>query len=246
MADQEVIKHGKKLLGIWGKKDHPFLHKAADLVVEIFIIVFAVSISIGFHNWNANKHEQAQVKAFLLGLKKDIRADINASKENLLGYKNYDTTYCYLSSLRRDKVPNNDSLKHGLSNLNSSISLKLHKSRFTGFLSAGKIMSIENDSLALNILNYYQDVVPSLQLSEGGWGSSHYELVRYLTDNVKDVDSDMAKWEVLTTPKGRYLTKSLIPWQQLLDRYQAIIVMGEAIIKQIDELYPEEAALKAS
>ena len=245
MAEQEVIKHTKNVFKVWGNKEHPIWHKLKESLFEIFIIVFAVSISIWFHNWNAHRHEQAQVKTFLLGLKKDIRADIKDAKSCIAGYNHFDTVYRYVSSLRRDKIPSKDSLAQVCPQLNINFKLDVHQSRFDGFLSAGKIMSIEDDSLALNILNYYQEAIPSLRLSEGGWNSMHYELVRYLIDNTEDVDDNMATWKVLTSSKGRCITKSLIPWQQLFDRYMKVVTTGEAIIKQIDELYPEEAA-KAS
>ncbi|MFX9020019.1 hypothetical protein ABTN35_20440, partial [Acinetobacter baumannii] len=79
-------------------------------------------------------------------------------------------------------------------------------------------MTIEEDSLALQILDYYQEIIPSVTASEASWVNTNATLQDYLRDNVKDVDSDIAKWEVLTSPKGKYLTKSLIPWQQLYDR----------------------------
>jgi hypothetical protein len=42
---------------------------------------------------------------------------------------------------------------------------------------------------------------------------------------------------VLTTPKGKYLCKKLIPWKQLYDRYEDFIKLGESVIKQIDVKY---------
>lgn len=240
MSDQEVIKHSKKILKIWRMKENTIVNKLKEFVLEIITIVLAVSITIWLHNWNGHRHEQIQVKSFLLGLKKDISLDIADSKEIIAAYKGFDSTYTYISSLSRDKTPNSDSLKLMLPNIRNSTFLRIHKSRFTGFLSAGKIMTIEEDSLALNILYYYEEVIPALQSSEGGWLTTYGKLNTYLTDNVKDINSDLAKWEVLTTPKGKYLTKCLIPWQQLFDRYENVIESGEAIIKQIDKAYPNK------
>lgn len=240
MAEQEVIKHSKKVLKIWKTKDNPLFEKIKEFVTEIIIIVFAVSITIWLHNWNAHRHEQVQVKTFLLGLKKDIQLDIDETKNILESYKKFDTLYTYLSSLRKDKTPNKDSLKKMLPMIYSNHYLRPHKSRFTGFLSAGKIMSIENDSLAFEILNYYEEVIPALQASESGWIAMHSKLNAYLSDNVSDIKNNIVIWEVLTTPKAKYLTKMLIPWPQLLNRYQAIIDSGEAIIKTIDNTYPEK------
>ena len=101
-------------------------------------------------------------------------------------------------------------------------------------------MTIENDSLTQNILNYYQEVLPSLQTSEDIWLNQNRLLITYLTDNVKDFENDMDKFQVITTPKGKYLTKSLIPWPQLLDRYKLISSEGNKIILTINKLYPDK------
>lgn len=240
MAEQEVIKHTKKIYKVWNSKEHSFWHKLKEFVIEIFIIVFAVSISIWFHSWSDHRHEQAEVKSFLLGLKKDIDADMEQTKSIVSQFKDYDTIYTYYNRLSKEKIPNKDSLKGMLSFIINDIYLRPHQSRFNGFLSAGKIMTIEEDSLALDILDYYQEILPSIKSSESSWLGNHNNLKEYLVDNVKDIDSDMAKWEVLVTPKGKYLTKSLIPWPQLFERYENLLTSGESIVKQIDELYPDE------
>src|SRR4051812_19152197 len=46
MAELEVVKHTKKVYKIWNSKEHSFWHKAKEFLIEIFIIVFAVSLSI--------------------------------------------------------------------------------------------------------------------------------------------------------------------------------------------------------
>ena len=240
MAEQEVIKHTKKVFSIWNDPSHSLWHKIREFITEILIIVFAISLSIWFHNWSEHKKEQAQVKTFLSGLRNDISSDINDAKEIKKFFQHFDTTYRYLSGLQRNKIPDMDSLKKMLPEIKYNIFLRPHKSRFTGFLSAGKIMTIEEDSLALQILDYYQEIVPSVTSSESAWVNSNASLQDYMRDNVKDIDSDIAKWEVLTSPKGKYLTKSLIPWSQIYERYDALIISGEEIINKIDKIYPNK------
>jgi hypothetical protein len=238
MAEQEVIKHTKKIVTVWGDKHSPFWHKLKDFVLEILIIVFAVTISIWFHNWSEHRNEQKVTRTFLLGLRGDIQADIASTRELLEEYKEYELLYTFLGNLDQSKVPNRDSLRLALSIISGNSFLRPHKSRFDGFLSAGKIMSIENDSLTQNILMYYEEVLPHLQSSEGGWISGNNLLNAYLLDNVKDLESDMSKFETLATPKGKYLTRALIPWPQLLERYQAVITEGNKIISSITRMYP--------
>jgi hypothetical protein len=238
MAEQEVIKHTKKIVTLWGDKYSPFWHKLKDFVLEILIIVFAVSISIWFHNWSEHRNEQKVTRTFLLGLRDDIQADIGETKEILEDYKKYELLYTYLSKLDETKDPNRDSLKLALFGINDNSFLRAHKSRFNGFLSAGKIMTIEDDSLTQNILRYYEEVLPALKSSEDGWISVNSLLNAYLIDNAKDLENDMSKFQVLVTPKGKYLTNSLIPWPQLLERYQAVIFEGNKIISTISRMYP--------
>jgi hypothetical protein len=215
-----------------------FWQKLKDFVLEIAIIVFAISLSIWLHNWSEHKNEQKTVKIFLLGLKSDIQADIAETKELIQTNQQYKLLYSYLSTLNNEKNPNRDTLKLALSYFQSYSFLRPHKSRFTGFLSAGKIMTIENDGLLLKILNYYQEILPALQTSEEVWQNKHKTLITYFTDNVKNFDNDMDKFQVLSSSKGKYLSKELIPWPQLLDRYQLVIDEGNKIISYIQSDYP--------
>jgi hypothetical protein len=239
MADQEVIKHTKKIVGLWGDKHSPFWRKLKDFIVEILIIVFAVSISIWLHNWSDHNNEQKVTRTFLLGLRDDIKADIAETKGIVETYKDFGLLYTWLSNLDPSKVPNRDSLRQALDKIRSNTFLRVHKSRFEGFLSAGKIMTIENDSLTQNILEYYEEILPELGSSEQGWVSENDLLNTYLTDNTKDLGSDVSKFQVLTTPKGKYLTKTLIPWPQLLERHESLIVEGNKIISAISTMYPD-------
>ncbi|MEO6547678.1 MAG: hypothetical protein ABIN94_06745 [Ferruginibacter sp.] len=76
MAEQEVIKHTKKIFSVWRSKDHGWWHKAKEFIIEIAIIVFAISLSGWFHNRSEHQHQQQDVKEFLSGLKKDLTSDI--------------------------------------------------------------------------------------------------------------------------------------------------------------------------
>jgi hypothetical protein len=239
MAEQEVIKHTKRAFKILGNKKSTFWNKLKDFVTEVAIIVIAISLSIWFSNLSEHRNEQKIAKTFLSGLKDDIHGDITETNDILGTYKNYKLLYTYLSSLDKNKIPNKDSLRMALSYINSNTFLRAHKSRFNGFLSAGKIMTIENDSLTQDILNYYQEVLPALTSSEEVWISGNNALLTYLDNNVKDFENDMDKFRVLRASKGKHLTESLIPWPQLLDRYQAVIVEGNKIILQINKLYPD-------
>jgi hypothetical protein len=238
MAEQEVIKHTKKIIDISTEKDTGFWNKLKDFLLEIFIIVFAVSLSISFHNWSEHRNEQNQVKTFLLGLRQDIREDLADVKGDLAEYDEYRRLYTWLGRLDKNHPPDTDSLKNAINEISTTTGFTEHNSRFNGFLSAGKIMNIESDSLTQNILNYYQVIIPDLRTSEDGWISQHGLLSRFILDNIETFENEKTTLDVLTTTKAKYLTRQLIPWLQLIERYQAIIDRGNAIIAAIDNTYP--------
>jgi hypothetical protein len=239
MADQEIIKHTKKVITLWGDAEATFWHKLKDFAVEILIIVFAVTISIWLHNWSEHANEQKVTRTFLLGLKDDLRADIFDVNDELDTYKRFDLLYTFLGNLDQARGFNKDSLHLALTYIGSNTFLRAHKSRFDGFLSAGKIMTIENDSLAQSILEYYEETLPALHTSEQGWISENEVLNNYLINNVRDMGSDSSKFQVLATPKGKYLTKSLIPWPQLLERCHSVITEANKIVARISMMYPK-------
>src|SRR6476660_3534227 len=121
MAEQEVIKHTKKIYKTWFSKEHSFWHKLGEFGVEILIIVFAVTISIWFHNWSEHAHQQAEVKEFLEGLKIDLLSDIDEMKGDKSSYEKQKRIFSYLASLKIASPVNIDSMrKHQISLFNNT------------------------------------------------------------------------------------------------------------------------------
>lgn len=237
MAELEVIKHTKKMHEIVTQKDNSFLEKAKEIGLEIFIIVFAVSLSIWLHGWSEHRHEQQEVKKFLIGLKSDIQNDINNTKALIKQYQEFGKLYSKLNKLDKNKPYDKNELKKDLSIINTNAYLRPNIYRFNGFVSSGKIGNFENDSLSLNILKFYQENLLEVNSSESGWISNQKKFQSYLEENLTDPESTADNWKVLTMPKGKQLTKNLIPWDQIYERYNKLINLGEIIIKQIDEEY---------
>jgi hypothetical protein len=45
---------------------YTFNEKIKEIAIEIFIIVFAITLSISLHSWSEKRHQQEEVKEFLL------------------------------------------------------------------------------------------------------------------------------------------------------------------------------------
>jgi hypothetical protein len=238
MAEQEVAKHTKKVWLAATGKHHSAWHKARELLLEMAVIVFAVSISIWFHSMGEHRHEQAQVKAFLLGLKEDLGADLKQIGIAQTEYRGFDANFAVLAKLDPSAPPPADfDRRYLLAGANMSFNPLL--SRYKGFESSGKLTTIEDPVLLNRIVNLYQFVLPTLRTSEGGWRTRHDKLRDYL-----DLDYDLVtgadrRHQRLTAPMGKRLLERAVTAPQMYERFQNYANEAKAIIAAIDAAYPD-------
>ena len=114
MAEQEVSKHTKNVFKILYDKHPSFAHKLREIALEVVIIVFAVSMSIWLHGLGEHRHEQQQVKTFLLGLQRDLQGDLVQIDEVVAQYQAYDANFSYLASLDAAQPANPEKFEKAL------------------------------------------------------------------------------------------------------------------------------------
>lgn len=213
-------------------------HRVLEIIIEICIIVFAVSLSIWLHGRSEYAKEQAEVKEFLLGLKDDLNQTIKSCKDDISVYEECKLRYSYLSSVKRSGKPDKDTLNKYFSEITSNPVLSINSSRYEGFKSSGKLEGIENKKLLSDILNFFQGDIPDMQGSIRGWNSLRLELVAMTIDKLVDNDDGTDnRIEFLTIPKVHNLCKRLIPWDQLFEMHQVVIRSAGNIVAQIDREY---------
>jgi hypothetical protein len=134
--EEEISKHSKNILHEIGNKRHSILHKLKDIVLEIAIIVFSITLTLWLHNWNEQRTQRKEVKEFLVDLKADLNDDIEnmtSSKEMLQkGVKSYEEASKLMSENKHGKV------------LYNLISRRTHQADYESFKSSGKIGFMEN------------------------------------------------------------------------------------------------------
>lgn len=246
MADQEIAKHTKNIFRLVLQKEHPLWHKLGEIVLEIAIIVFAVSFSIWLHQQSEHRHEQEEVKTFLLGLADDLRGD-RRSIENLIAvYHQYDKNFAYLNNLDAAHPPSDEEFdkayQFGFSNINYRPSV----SRYEGFKSSGKLDHIENAKLSNDILALYQEVIPRVHSSENGWIFSQERYTEFLEHGLDEDDTRALRFKLLTSKKGKRLTAAAATYPQLYERFADIKDMEKEIIAEIEKEYPGEVREKSS
>lgn len=183
LMQEEVAKHGKKIYRTIKQPGHSVGEKIKDILIEIAIIVFAVTLSIWLHSWSEHRHEQKEVKEFLLGLKGDLNSDITLLTNNHNAIQRLDSSYRFLLSIKDNKSnPPPDSLIHH----NLYFDMRVTRpaiGRYEGFKSSGKMELIENDSLKQSILVFYEQTIPNLVYGETFVNSSQGKILDLQLDN---------------------------------------------------------------
>jgi hypothetical protein len=242
MAFQEIVDHTKKVIDIAIDKPqsatHDRWHKLKEIALEIAIIVFAVSLSIWLHSVGEHKHEQKQVRSFLLGLKRDLRADINQLYVIMNEDQQRQQQLQYLLDLPpRNKVNDADFTK-AFTSITKKHAFTPLMSRYEGFKSSGKLTNIENNVLLERITNLYQSHLSILRSTEQNWTHQQTSLQTYLDNDFSGENDFDHHYQLINARKGKRLAARLLERENLLEAYRDYIGFGTAIIKDIDATYP--------
>jgi len=191
----EVAKHTKKIYQAMKSPQHSFWEKVKEVAIEIFIIVFAVTLSIWLHSWSDHRHEQKEAEEFLKGLKDDLAKDIRLLEANRHTFIQLDSNFNLIAALDDSKAIDTTSGRT-LSYLFDFEERITHPNvgRYEGFKSSGKIGTIENDSLKQLILVYYQQTMTGLQDDESVVNAFQTKMLDLMVD--RDYNStlrDLAK-----------------------------------------------------
>ena len=78
----EVLKHTEKIYKIAKNSEHSIWKRVKEILIEIFIIVFAVTLSIWFHNWSEHENQRAEAKDFLIPTTTKTSRHFSSTKNN--------------------------------------------------------------------------------------------------------------------------------------------------------------------
>lgn len=158
---EEITKHSNKIYKAVKKSEHTFGEKVKEIIIEICIIVFAVTLSIWLHGWSEHRHQQKEVAAFLANLKNDLKSDIESIDREVKAYKETNKSYEKILALTASQLDSIYKSKNKVSFPIHSHGQTLNVGNYEGFKSSGKIGYIENEELKQKILTYYQIFVPA-------------------------------------------------------------------------------------
>jgi hypothetical protein len=216
------------------------LYKLSEFISEIVIIMFAITLSIYFHDQSELRHQRRDTREFLLGLRTDLKTDIEEMKSDKVSYRLAGVTFSYITGRKLNKPLNNDSIRKYSNWIFNTTGLIPNNGRFEGFKSSGKIGNIEDKELQNYIMDLYQENIPSLITSTDGYTARKQKLFEFIAANRKrTTDTTTNLTRVLETDEAFNICTSLTYVDEILARYDTCINKMNLIIDHIDREYRE-------
>jgi Family of unknown function (DUF6090) len=236
--EHEVQAHTKKVYTVWNNPRKKSLEKVKEIAIEIGIIVFAISLSIWFHSWSQHRHEQKEVKAFLIGLKSDLDADIKEMNEDVESYIGTEKAFKYITSLKINEVASQDSINKYGRYISNTTGLIANAGRFEGFKSSGKIGHLENEQLQNDILDLYEEDIPHLLSNTDAFTKNKLEFGYFIKNNLIRVTDSTTNFKVIiNSDKGFAHARPLSSTQEIVEAYNVVITKNKKIIAVINKQY---------
>lgn len=228
----EIIKHSKKIHSAMSNKEHSFKEKVKEVLTEILIIVFAVSLSIWLHSWSEERHQHKDAQTFLTGLKEDLQNDISNLEDSRKTLNNTQQQISFVLHITPQKI---DSIKANNKQINSGtnfINTLVNNGRYEGFKSSGKINTIENQEIRNKILKYYQQTIPEIAYTEKSYEKLTSRYVDLLINGKEDEDI----YAALLKKKTKIILSGIDNFTQSSKKtYADAIKQAKEIIKEIDK-----------
>ena len=222
---EELSKHTKKIYSTMKNQEHTFREKAKEIIIEICIIVFAVTLSIWLHSWSEHRHQQDEVKTFLINLKKDLSKDLESLNNDKESYLSVTEKYEFITNITPFQV---DSLKKNKANINIpffTAGRKTNDGNYEGFKSSGRIGNIENEELKQLIVEYYQQSIPNMNEADKVYLDFVLKIIEFNIENAGQKD------------KMSYTNP------QLKERLKFAILMGKGNVANYDEYCIKKAKI---
>ncbi len=240
MPEHEIAKHTKAIYTQWTNPAHGWKHKLGEILIEILIIVFAITLSLLVERWRENAHERTVEKQFLVGLKNDLQKDLQQQEGDSLTFVSLKKGWSYYYNAGRGRQPiQQDSLAYYQWSLLNNTSFSPNNSRFEALKSSGEFGVIEDDSLQNIILDLYQNQIPSLTLSTTMFSNiKNSQIVPYLFTNLRyNNDSTNNLSNIVKQPVFQNYMSYRFNSDEVLQRYHQVMQQSRTIIHMINEQY---------
>jgi molybdopterin converting factor small subunit len=237
MAEDEIRKHSKAVYETLSSRQKNWRHKLQDILVEILIIIFAVSVSIWFHNWSEELKDRKLEKEFLTGLRADLQSDLKEMKGDTAAYHVILNGALYFRRVGAGESLNADSLKNYNWIFFANVRKQARTNRFEALKSSGKLDIIENKALLANIISLYQEINPTITEGDREFTSYNINKIGTLIDSHSKLDTanNITNWlELFRNTQFRMALFRDNSIREIIRAYEEGINKCNEIILQID------------
>jgi hypothetical protein len=240
MAENEIVKHVEAAYEALKRPNSSWLHKLKEVLIEIAIIVFAVTLSIWFHNWSDSRHEHREEREFLLGMKTDVQADLENARGDSAFYATQLYRFGYFQRVAIGQSLSPDSMAAYQGVFFSNTNLEPHISRYEGLKGSGKLGIIENPDLRNNIINLHEEAIKHAQILDGYYTDYINRIGNFVQEHASlspDYKSILNSQDLLRNSQMRFLmvygTSFLA--QNVISANDTCIVRCQRLIREIDQ-----------
>lgn len=236
MSTEPVIKHTRKIFGIIKTREGSLGHKASDIIVEILIIVFAITLSLFLERWRERASDHEIEKKFLTGLRMDLSAQLEDLKNSSAKWISMKTSAAYFLQPAHKIDWHSDSIRiHGYM-LFHNVYFFPNANRYESLKSTGKLQVIEDDSLRNDIIDLYQTKIPDLEQQVRFFNEFMNTQVKdYLIRNLpRDTAGNVVFTEAFfANSQAKNLLALYTDLDDVLKRADAFITVSERIVNKI-------------
>ncbi len=182
----EIIRHTRKIKDQLEEKKQSSSERWKEIITELLIIVFAVSLTTWFHDLNEHRSQQKEVKEFLIDLKDDLNKDVKGLENQRVEIFQLIDRFKFARNLDNKRV---DSLDKSNSNYQPLTDFRLffgeeNKGNYESFESSGKTVFIENKKLKKLILSYYNHHIPAAEKTGETFAIGFAKVSDFITKNI--------------------------------------------------------------
>jgi hypothetical protein len=182
----EIITHTRKIKEKLEEPKKKSSERWKEIITELLIIVFAVSLTTWFHDLNEHRSQQKEVKEFLVDLKDDLNKDIRGLESQKVAIFQLIEKFKFARNLNKNRIDSLDKLN---SNYQPKTDFRLffgeeNNGNYESFESSGKTVFIENKKLKKLILSYYKHHIPATEKTGETFIASYSKIGDFITKNI--------------------------------------------------------------
>lgn len=235
MIEVDLIKkHGKKALGLEEHSPHKlsWRQRLPEILLEIGIIVFAVTLSIQLHAWHEHSLDRARERKFLSGLRQDLRQDLQELGKDSAAYVKQLRGFRYFRGLTA-QTAQPDSFRYYKQTLRSATVFLPNDSQFEGLKASGKLDIIDDEELLGGILDHYQELIPKVVGNAQVYVQyKRQNLTPYVDEHLQPNGSNLVPL-MASGPMQNYLDQELV-LRYIVGNYHEAMQHSRLIINKID------------